>query len=38
MEQQQKVYCSVTKIANKIKETFSDAQKMRLYFNSMEMF
>lgn len=37
-EQQQKVYCSVTKIANKIKETFSDAQKMRLYFDSMEMF
>lgn len=38
MEQQQKVYCSVTKIANKIKETFSDAQRMRLYFDSMEMF
>ena len=38
MEQQQKVYCSVTKIANKVKEINENAKQLRLYFDSTEMF
>ena len=37
-QQQQKVYCSVTKIANKVKEINENAKQLRLYFDSTEMF